>query len=174
MGKMAMSLLSTLHMLTEYKAWANKISYASLLPLPKEQLYKQRQTHFIHIVSTLNHVYVVDDIFKAHLSNATHHYHSRNTYVCPSIEDLYAQQQVMDAWYIAYVQALSEDSVEQLIDFEFVDGGQGRMSKSEIILHVTNHGTYHRGFVSDMMYQIPCVPPANDLTVFLRDVYSAK
>jgi uncharacterized damage-inducible protein DinB len=45
------------------------------------------------------------------------------------------------------------------------------MSVSEIIFHIVNHGTYHRGFVSDMMYQIPLVPPANDLTVYLRDVH---
>src|SRR2546429_6681738 len=40
-----------------------------------------------------------------------------------------------------------------------------------IVLHVVNHGSYHRGFVSDMMYQVPFVPPANDLPVFLRDCY---
>ena len=44
------------------------------------------------------------------------------------------------------------------------------MSRNEIILHVVNHGTYHRGFVSDMMYQVPAVLPANDLSVYLRDV----
>jgi len=44
------------------------------------------------------------------------------------------------------------------------------MSRSDMILHVVNHGTYHRGLVSDMMYQVPAVPPANDLTVYLRDV----
>lgn len=38
-----------------------------------------------------------------------------------------------------------------------------------MILHVVNHGTYHRGLVSDMMYQVPAVPKANDLTVYLKD-----
>ena len=43
------------------------------------------------------------------------------------------------------------------------------MTRAEILLHVVNHGTYHRGLVSDMMYQIPITPLTNDLTVFLRD-----
>lgn len=45
------------------------------------------------------------------------------------------------------------------------------ISREEIILHIVNHGTYHRGFVSDMLDQMPIVPPATDLTVFLRDIY---
>jgi uncharacterized damage-inducible protein DinB len=57
-----------------------------------------------------------------------------------------------------------------IVNFRFVDGGTGAMSRSEIILHIVNHGTYHRGLVSDMMYQVPAVPPTNDLTVYLRDV----
>lgn len=45
------------------------------------------------------------------------------------------------------------------------------MSINEIFLHIVNHGSYHRGFVSDMIYQVPAVPPTNDLTVYLRDVH---
>jgi uncharacterized damage-inducible protein DinB len=45
------------------------------------------------------------------------------------------------------------------------------MSVSEIIFHIVNRGTYHRGFVSDMMYQISLSPPANDYTVYLINVY---
>src|SRR5256885_7587344 len=37
--------------------------------------------------------------------------------------------------------------------FEFVGGGQGAMTREQIVLHVVNHGSYHRGFVSDMMYR---------------------
>ncbi len=43
------------------------------------------------------------------------------------------------------------------------------MSRGEMIAHVVNHATYHRGFVADMMYQVPAMPPATDLPVFLRD-----
>jgi uncharacterized damage-inducible protein DinB len=61
------------------------------------------------------------------------------------------------------------------VNFQFVDGGAGTMSRSEIILHIVNHDAYHRGLVSDMMYQVPAIPPANDLTVCLRDViYSPR
>jgi uncharacterized damage-inducible protein DinB len=69
-----------------------------------------------------------------------------------------------------YAHSISEEDLLEIVSFQFVDGGEGAMSRSDMILHVVNHGTYHRGLVSDMMYQVPAMPPANDLTVYLRDV----
>ena len=44
------------------------------------------------------------------------------------------------------------------------------MTRGEIILHIVNHTSYHRGFAADLFYQVPAKPPTTDLTVFLRDV----
>ncbi len=77
----------------------------------------------------------------------------------------------MDAWYIKYVETCPEEKLSELMTFQFVDGGEGQMTRQDMILHVVNHGTYHRGFIGDMMYQVPASLPANDLPVFLRDVY---
>jgi uncharacterized damage-inducible protein DinB len=44
------------------------------------------------------------------------------------------------------------------------------MTRGEMLLHVVNHTTYHRGFVADLFFQIPARPPTTDLPVFLRDV----
>ena len=48
--------------------------------------------------------------------------------------------------------------------------GRCVMTRGEIILHLVNHTTYHRGFAADLFYQVPAKPPTTDLTVFLRDV----
>ena len=55
------------------------------------------------------------------------------------------------------------------VDFKFVSGADGRMTRAEMILHVVQHASYHRGYVDDMMYQIPVEPPSTDLNVFLRE-----
>jgi uncharacterized damage-inducible protein DinB len=166
-----MSLLDTANMLLKYKAWANDITFSSLADVPDSELYKERKTNFKNIVSTLNHVYVVDDIFKAHLSNEQHGYTSRNTTECPTLNALWLKQKQMDDWYADYIASLTNDQLDKVIDFEYVGGGRGAMTINEIVLHLVNHGSYHRGFVSDMMYQIPAIPPTNDLTVYLRDFH---
>jgi uncharacterized damage-inducible protein DinB len=168
-----MSLLDTAKMLLMYKSWANEITFSSLASLPDTELYKERKTNFKNIVSTLNHVYVVDDIFKCHLKKEPHGYTSRNTEECPKLNELWSKQKKMDSWYLDHISisGFDEGRLEENVPFDFVGGGRGNMSLNEIILHIVNHGSYHRGFVSDMMYQIPSVPPTNDLTVYLRDVH---
>ena len=58
---------------------------------------------------TLNHVYVVDDIFKANLCNESHGYTSRNTTECPKLNELWVEQKKMDRWYLDYITGLKED-----------------------------------------------------------------
>lgn len=164
-------MLNELLKLVKYKYWANEITFSVLSEVSDVELCKQRETNFKNIPSTLNHVYVVDDIFKSHLSDEKHNYSSRNTEAYPDFIMLWNQQKEIDQWYIRFVSKLEENDLDKIVSFEFVGGGDGEMSVSEIIFHIVNHGTYHRGFVSDMMYQIPLSPPANDYTVYLRDVY---
>jgi uncharacterized damage-inducible protein DinB len=41
------------------------------------------------------------------------------------------------------------------------------MTRGEILLHIVNHATYHRGWVSDLFFQVPAKPPTTDWNVFL-------
>ncbi len=41
------------------------------------------------------------------------------------------------------------------------------MRLSEIIFHVVNHTSYHRGFVADLFCQVLARPPLTDLPVYL-------
>jgi uncharacterized damage-inducible protein DinB len=79
----------------------------------------------------------------------------------------------MDRWYIELVDRLSDRELAETIRFEFVGGGDGAMTRGEIVLHLVHHATYHRGFVGDMLNQAQVRPPATDLTVYLRDVHRA-
>jgi uncharacterized damage-inducible protein DinB len=168
------SPLASVRMLARYKAWANGITYSAVRSLPDGEALRPRPTRFGNMVHTLNHVYVIDDIFKAHLQRAKHGYTARNTQDTPALDDLWRAVQAMDAWYVDYADALTERELGEMIHFEFVGGGDGAMTREEMLLHIVNHGTYHRGFVADMLYQARAASPANDLPVFLRDVYRAS
>lgn len=163
------SVASTLRMLLRYKQWANTLTFKNVMELPEGEALKPRPTRFGNMVHTLNHIYVVDDIFRHNLQGEKHAYTSRNTDQTPALADLWEAVQEMDRWYMDCVQAWSCQDLAKVIHFEFVGGGQGAMTREQIILHVVNHSTYHRGFVSDMMYQVPFTPESNDLSVFLRD-----
>ncbi|MEX0645173.1 MAG: DinB family protein, partial [Parvularculaceae bacterium] len=74
-----------------------------------------------------------------------------------------------DQWYVDLSERLTDDELAETIRFQFIGGGDGAMTRAEIFLHLVNHGTYHRGFVADMLNQAGVAPASSDFTVFLRD-----
>jgi len=164
--------MSTPHLrkLLRYRAWADELTYDAVAALPEGASTAPRATIFGNMLRTLSHSWVVDDIFQAHLQGRAHGYESRNTPEPLPFDELRARQQAMNTWYLEYASSLTPAQAAEVVTFEFIGGVQGRMSREDMVLHVVNHATYHRGFVADMFYQVPVKPPATDLPVFLRDV----
>jgi len=155
--------------LARYNAWANKLIFDAVAGLPAGEATKPRQTLFKNIVHMLNHNYVIDRIFQAHLEGREHGYAARNTPDHPPLQELWEAQQEIDAWYVGWRDAITDAALAETVNFTFVGGGQGAMTRGEILMHITNHTTYHRGYVADLFYQVPGRVPTTDLPVFLRD-----
>jgi uncharacterized damage-inducible protein DinB len=155
--------------LTRYNAWANELIFAAVAALPEGEAVKPRRSVFRNMVHTLNHNYVIDRIFQAHLEGRGHGYTARNTPDHPPLSDLWRAQQELDRWYVAWSDRISDAALDEKVKFTFVGGGEGVMSRGEILQHLVNHTSYHRGFVAQMIYDVPARPPTTDLTVFLRD-----
>jgi uncharacterized damage-inducible protein DinB len=168
-----MSALKTARMLTRYNTWANQVFYDSVFALPPGEAEKPRATLFKNIVHTLNHNYVIDSIFRAHVEGREHGYTARNTTDHPPLAELWTVQQEFDAWFIRWSDSLTTESLDETLNFTFVGGGAGAMTRSEIILHLIIHTSYHRGFAADMFFQVPARAPTTDLPVYLRDVPTA-
>ena len=164
-----MTTLPSARMLARYNAWADKLIYEAVARLPEGEATKPRQSVFKSMLHTLNHIYVIDRVFQAHLEGREHGFRARNTETHPPLAELSRLQREIDAWFIAWSDALSDAALGEKVDFEFIGGGRGSMTRGEMLLHVVNHTTYHRGFVADFFFQVPARPPTTDLTVFLRD-----
>lgn len=165
--------LTPVQLQTRYKAWADALTYEMALSQADAELRKARKTTFTSILRTLHHVYIVEEIFRAHLREVEHSHHSRSSDTPPAIDELHQNVQTMNTWWVDYVDGLSAHDFSQPVRFKFVDGTDGVMTRQEIICHVVQHATYHRGYVDDMMYHIPVTPPATDYPIFLRQLRRA-
>lgn len=165
-----MTSVRTARMLTRYNAWADHRVFDAVANLPEGEATRARQSLFKNIVHTLNHIYIIDLIFQAHLEGRAHGFTARNTPDHPPLDELRRAQSALDEWYIAWCDGITDAALTEKVTFTFVDGGPGAMTRSEMLLHVVNHTSYHRGFIADLFYQIPVRPPVTDLPVFLRDV----
>lgn len=155
--------VTTLQSLFGYKAWANAELFALLGRLPPEHAGPLHTC-----IRTLNHIYVVDRLFQAHLSGTARPFDATNTKDTPSLGQLQSDVLATDAWYLAHVSGLTDAVLPEVLDFSFTDGDSGRMSREEILLHVITHGGYHRGNVGQVLKSISVAPPRDLYTRFLH------
>lgn len=154
--------------LTRYKAWADDVFLSTVSSVPAADLVAPRPIVFGSLIRTLNHSCAMDYVWQCHLLGKPHGLTTRNPEHCPAIEELAASQRSLDEWYVGYADSLTEGQLAEAVEFEFIGGGSGRMARRDIILHVVNHATYHRGHAADMLYHLGIFPPTTDLPVFLR------
>ena len=124
-----MSDTRTARMLTRYNAWANKLFFDAVAKLPEGEATKPRTTLFKNIVHTLNHNYVIDLIFQAHLQGREHGFEARNTQDHPPLDELARAQAALDRWYIDWSDGVTADALNEKVDFKFVGGGPGAMTR---------------------------------------------
>ncbi len=161
---------TNLELLIKYKTWADEVFYQAISSLPDEELRLDRPMLFGNILSLLNHVYAMDLVWKSHLTGYEHNLQTRNPKCTSSFSALRREQSSVNSWYQSYIKSISHDSYGQQIAFTFIGGGEGSMSIVEIIQHVVNHASYHRGHIEGVLYQMSIEPPTTDLPVFLKTI----
>ena len=157
----------TARMLARYKAWADEVFFDGVAALPAGEAEKERKTLFKTIIGTLNHSYVVDLIWQAHLERREHGLKARNIVLYPELPALRAAQKKMNDWFIDWAAAQSAASLDDEVPFSFVNGTPASMRRGEMFLHAVTHGSYHRGWVAEMFFEAGARPPQPDLSVFL-------
>ena len=119
-------------------------------------------------VRTVNHLNVVDQIFRGHLQGVPHGFAATNTPRTPTLAELTQSVGTVDDWYVRYVDNLGEARRAEEVLFAFTDGDAGRMTREEILMHVLTHGGYHRGAVGQVLRSVGIATRKELYTRFLH------
>ena len=157
--------MNAAQVMTRYKAWADDRFLAVVETLPAADLQAPRPILFGSLIRTLNHSLAMDQVWRCHLLGEAHGMTTRNPQACPPMAELAASQRRIDRWYVDYADRLTDARLAEPVEFEFIGGGRGAMSRADIVLHVVNHTTYHRGQAATMLYELGVFPPTTDLPV---------
>ncbi|HEV8260332.1 MAG TPA: DinB family protein [Burkholderiales bacterium] len=157
----------TATLLANYNAWADQTLFAALEKLPEGVKYQETKTLFKSIVGTLNHTYQVDLIWQAHLCGRKHGFTSRRDILHARLENLVRAQTEANLWFIDWAKQQSSETLAESVAFQFTSGQPAQMRKGVMFLHVVNHKTYHRGWVSQMFFEFDAKPPETDLSVYM-------
>jgi uncharacterized damage-inducible protein DinB len=74
---------------------------------------------------------------------------------------------ILEAWK-DWLDHASTDALCSPVSYTSSDGWSGSHPKWQALLHVVNHGTYHRGQVAHLLRQLKITPPATDEAAYWR------
>jgi uncharacterized damage-inducible protein DinB len=153
--------VDTLRLQLDYSAWASQRLLDAAAKLSPEELTRDFKTSDKCVLDTLVHVYAADRIWLARVLAE-----SRATFADPEDRDLTLLQTEWPAlhqrWKL-WLRDFSDDDVLRVISFRNMKGRPYSQPVWQILLHVVNHGTHHRGQISGFLRAMGHTPPPLDL-----------
>jgi uncharacterized damage-inducible protein DinB len=146
-----------LRTLLDYHYWARDRLLDALEPLTAEQLTRDMGNSFKSIHETVAHVYAAEWAWYER-------WHGQSpTALLPSDQfpDLAAIRRAWsehEAKMREYVDSLGEDGGSRVIDYKLLSGQAGSSPIWQMLQHVVNHASYHRGQVTTMIRQLGAQP----------------
>ena len=158
-----------IRMLIEYNYWARDRVLASAEQLSPEQLSRNLGSSFSSVLATLLHVQSAEWIWYRRWQGESPTARADQSH-------LRTIDAVRDAWrplerdVRAFVEGLGPAELARVIDYRTLDGQPFSSAYGQMIVHVVNHGSYHRGQVATMLRQLGA-PPAQstDMILFFRE-----
>lgn len=158
--------VDTLRTQLDYSTWASQRLMDAATKLSPEELTRDFKTADKTVLDTLVHVFAADRIWLARVRGE-----SRPTFVDPADRDLTLLQTEWPAlherWRV-WLRDQTDAEAERVIAYRDTKGNAYSQPLWQIILHLVNHGTHHRGQVSGFLRSMGYTPPALDLIAFYR------
>jgi len=154
--------------LAAYNRWANEAVYGAVAALPAGEFEKPRQAFFGSIQGTLNHILVADRSWRARIEEVAPPALTLDQILYADFADLRAARIEEDARLIDLCAGLTEERIAGDLSYRNMAGKPFTTPLSEVLGHLFNHQTHHRGQVHDMLSQAGVEPPALDLIYFTR------
>lgn len=149
-----------------FKQWADLRTLAAA-----KQIDQRRYPEALAFIrQQLNHLVIVQDLFRARLRNEPRPHEATNSQSVPSLSSLENRLLESNNWYLDFVQTRDMNRDQELLRFEFTDGKAGAMTRHEILFHIVNHGSYHRGSMARGLDLGGVAHPADIFTMYLHDV----
>lgn len=152
----------------EFMKWADETLLAALSQAPPDQVSQDRGSSFRSLFDTLNHVYLAELVWLRRVAGQP------NTKLADldSPADLSALGQAWPELHQAWIEqarTFSGEDWSRPVVLRNSQGAEIALPHWQIVLHLVNHGSYHRGQLATMLRQAGIKPPGTDLITFYRN-----
>ena len=160
--------LQDLRTMLDYHYWARDRLLDALEPLTAEQFTRDLGSSFKSIHETVAHIYAAEWAWYSRWQGQP----PAALLPADQFPDVASIRQAWTAHEVkmrAYVDGLGEDGVLKELDYTLLSGHSGRNALWQMLQHVVNHASYHRGQVTTMLRQIGATPAKSmDMIAFYR------
>lgn len=150
----------------DYTAWASRRLVDMAAGLSPEELAHDFQTADRTIVGTLAHIFAADRIWLARVTQT-----SSGPFITDADRKISVLQNdwpvLHDGWR-NWAASLADQAADSNVSYKDTKGNPYTQPLWQIILHVVNHGTHHRGQVSGFLRALGHTPPPLDITAYHR------
>ena len=151
-----------------YTIWASSRLVQAASQLSPEELSRDFGTADRGIIGTLGHIVSSDRIWLARLQRDPNPPGRREEdKTLPALQ--YDWPAIHERWKL-WLDSLDDNAAEQVISYADLKGNRWSEPMWQIILHVVNHGTHHRGQVSGFLRALGHTPPPLDLIAYYRSL----
>ncbi len=147
-----------------YKAWSDRRTLDAIARIDAEAF----PASLAFALQQLNHMAIVEELFRARLLGEPAPHQQTNSEVVPGYDVLRRRLEDSAAWFVGYVAELPLERRGEWLRFRFADGRDGGMTRQEILFHIVNHGTYHRGAIGHALDLAGAPRPADTYTLYIH------
>ena len=155
--------------LAAYNRWANSRLYAAALDLSDQAYRLHIGVFFGSLHGTLNHLLLTDRLWLKRLTGEGDHPNQLDAILYEDRAELTRARIAEDNRWIAVVERYDEAALASLHSYKTTSGMPQSQVLSDILLHLFNHQTHHRGQAHACLSILTGEePPSLDLLVFQR------
>jgi uncharacterized damage-inducible protein DinB len=160
--------LNDLQLLLDYNYWARDRMLDAAGRLTPEQYQRDLGSSFGSVHGTLVHIYSAEWIWCMRWQGKSPA-QALDPSTLPTLDALRAEWTALEASVRECVAQVGESGLDRVYEYRLLSGLPMRSPFWQMLQHVVNHGTYHRGQVTTMVRQLGAQPPqATDLIAFYR------
>ena len=148
--------------LFSYTEWANARFLECVRGLSEEQFTQHIPSSFPTIRDTLGHMVFAEWLWLQRWKGESPTSRPEWTKE-PSLETLETQLRAVERERTELVDSLTDEDVRREFPYRNMAGEPYSALLGELMAHVVNHGTYHRGQLTTMLRQVGATPPSTDL-----------
>jgi uncharacterized damage-inducible protein DinB len=161
--------------LADYNHWANLRIYSAALEMPEEQYRRSTGVFFGSLHGTLNHLLLADRIWLKRLTGTGEHPDRLDAILHDDREQLLRARITEDARLKDVVGNYAEADLIRTVSYQTTSGKPYSQKLQDILLHLFNHQTHHRGQAHACCSIVTGrEPPTLDLLAFQRGMPAPK